>query len=66
MTKKTIICTGEKDCLFNKWNWEKLDSYMEKNEISTFSNTIYKNKLKMDFKTRYYKIPGGKYRKNIL
>ena len=26
----------------------KLDSYMPKNEIRTFSNTIYKNKLKMD------------------
>ena len=26
----------------------KLDSYMKKNEIRTFSNTIHKNKLKMD------------------
>ena len=26
----------------------KIDSYMLKNEIITFSNTIYKNKLKMD------------------
>ena len=26
----------------------KLDSYMEKNEIRTFSNTTHKNKLKMD------------------
>ena len=26
----------------------KLDSYMEKNEIRTFSNIIYKNKVKMD------------------
>ena len=37
----------------------ELDSYMNKNEIRTFSNTIHKNKLKMDkrltCKTRYYK-----------
>ena len=26
----------------------KLDSYMQKNEIRTFSHTLYKNKLKMD------------------
>ena len=26
----------------------KLDSYMQKNEIRTFSNTIYKNKPQMD------------------
>ena len=26
----------------------KLDSYMQKNEIRTFSNTIYKNKFKTD------------------
>ena len=25
----------------------KLDSYMQKNEIRTFSNTIYRNKLKI-------------------
>ena len=27
---------------------EKLDSYMYKNELRTFSKTIYKNKLEMD------------------
>ena len=27
---------------------EKLDSYMWKNEVRTFPNIIYKNKLKMD------------------
>ena len=32
--------------LFNKWCWDKW-SYMKKNEITTFSNTTYKNKLKM-------------------
>ena len=26
----------------------KLDSYMYKNEIRTFSNAVYKNELKMD------------------
>jgi len=26
----------------------KLDSYTQKNEIRTFSHTLYKNKLKMD------------------
>ena len=42
----------------------KLDSYIEKNEIRTFSNTIYKNKVKMNSrlrcKTKYYKTPEGK------
>ena len=28
----------------------KLDSYTQKNEIRTFSHTLYKNKLKMDYK----------------
>ena len=28
----------------------KLDSYMQKNEIRTFSNTIYKNKLRVDYR----------------
>ena len=29
----------------------KLDRYMEKNEIRTLSNTIHKNKLKMEKQT---------------
>ena len=31
----------------------KLDSYMQKNEIRTFSNTIHKDKLKMDQRPNY-------------
>ena len=48
----------------------KLDSYMSKNEIRTFSNTIHKNKLKMDqrlkCKSGYHKTLGGKHGQNIL
>ena len=44
----------------------KLDSYKLKSEITTFSNTIHKNKLKIDqgpkHKARYYKISRGKHR----
>ena len=37
----------------------KLDRYMEKNEIRTLSNTIHKNKLKMEKQTTQSK-SGGK------
>jgi len=44
----------------------KLESYMQKNKIRTFSITIHINKLKMDErpkrKTRYYKTLRGKHR----
>ena len=43
---------------------------IEKNEIRTFSNTIHKNKLKMDHKgkckTRYYKTFRRKHKQNTL
>ena len=43
---------------------------MYKNEIKTFSNTIHKNKLKMDqkptCKSRLYRTPRGKQRQNTL
>ena len=37
-----------KESLFNKCCWKKLESYMRKNEIRTFSKTVHKNKLKID------------------
>ena len=47
-----------------KW----LDSYTLKNEIRTFSNTIFKNKFNIHYrpKTRYCKTSRGKHRQNTL
>ena len=48
----------------------KLDGYMQKNETRTFSNTILKDKLNMDYrpksKTVNHKIARGKPRQNTL
>ena len=44
--------------------------YNAKNETRTLSNTIHKNKLKMDLrskhKTRNYKTPRGEHRQNTF
>ena len=49
MIKEIRIYNGEKTTFLINY-MGKLDSYMEKNEIRTFSNTTYKKKknLKMD------------------
>ena len=48
----------------------KIEQLQVKNEIRTFSNTIYKNKLKMDQRrkcnARHYKTLRGKHRQNTL
>ena len=44
LTKEARIYNGTKTVS----STGKLDSYMEKNEIRTLPNTIYKDKLKMD------------------
>ena len=69
LTKEARIYNGEKTIsltsgagktgqpLIKEWNW-------------TLSNTIHKNKLKMDWrskcKTRNYKTPRGEHRQNTL
>ena len=47
LIKEAGIHNGERQPL-QKLVLGKLDSYMEKNEIRTLSNTIHKNKLKID------------------
>lgn len=48
----------------------KLDSHMQKNKNGPFSNTIHKNKLKMDerpkYETRIHQNPTGEHRQQPL
>ena len=54
-----------KDSLINKLCWKNLTAAWKWMKLRTLSNTIYKNKLKMDyrpkFKTRYNKTLRGKH-----
>ena len=59
----------EKDRLFKKWCWGKLDSHMQKNETGPFSYTIHKNRLKMNElkgETGFHQNPRGEHRKQPL
>ena len=47
MTKEARLYNGEKT-VSSVSGAGKLDSYMEENEIRTFSNPKHKNELKMD------------------
>ena len=59
-----------RDNLLNKWCWKNWTATCKKNEIRTLFNTIHKNKLKMDqrskCKTRNYKTLILKHRQNTL
>ena len=50
MIKETRINNGLKT-VFSISVLGKLDSYMQKNEIGTFSHILFKNKLKIGLKT---------------
>ena len=67
--KETNIYNGEKPvCSISGAG--KLYSCMEKKETRTFSNTMHRNKLKMDYrikcKTEHDKTLKGKHRQNTL
>ena len=69
MTKEARIYNGEKT-VSSISGAGKTGQLHVKNEIRTLSNTIHKNKLKMDSrpkcKTGHYKTLRGKHRKNTL
>ena len=69
LTKEARIYNGEKTISLTS-GAGKTGQPLVKNETRTLSNTIHKNKLKMDYrskcKTRRYKTPTGKHRQNTL
>ena len=68
-TKESRIYSGEKKLSLTS-GAGKISQPLVKNETRTLSNTIHKNKLKMDQrskrKTRNYKTPRGEHRQNTL
>ena len=69
LTKEARIYNGEKTISLTSVAG-KTGQPLVKNETRTLSNTIHKNKLKMNqrskYKTRNYKTPSGKHRQNTL
>ena len=69
LTKEARICNGEKTISLTS-GAGKSGQPLVKDETRTLSNTIHKNKLKMDYrskcKTRNYKTPREKHRQNTL
>ena len=69
LTKEARIYNGEKTISLTSGEG-KTGQSLVKEWIRTVSNTMDKNKLKMDWrskcKTRNYKIPRGKHRQNTL
>ena len=61
---------GKKESNASTSGARKIEQLQVKNEIRTFSNTIYKNKLEMDRRpkcnARHYKTLKGKHRQNTF
>ena len=69
LTKEARIYNGEKTTSLTN-GAGKTGQPLQKSETRPLSNTIHKNKLKMDerskLKTRNYKTPRGEHRQNTL
>ena len=69
LTKEARIYNGEKTISLTS-SAGKTGQPLVKNETRTLSNTIHKNKLKMDLrskrKTSNYKTPRGEHKQNTL